>query len=100
MDLPPLSADFWALTAILIVMVVISITSSFMVSLPAGVMSLVVGVVYTCLVMWNQYCLTSAHASCQVLAWLYVIGFGVALLVSIYALVLLQQKRESDEKRR
>jgi hypothetical protein len=100
MDLPPLSADFWALTAILIVMVVISITSSFMVSMPAGIMSLVVGVIYSILVMWNQFCLTSAHGSCQVLAWLYVIGFGLALLVSIYALVALQQRRAAEEKRR
>lgn len=93
-----MTADFWVLSCILAVSFVLSVVSSFYMSVTTGVLTLVFGALYMAMVLWNQACVrgTANGLSCSVLAWLLVAGFMISLVIVIVGMVLAIRKRDKQ----
>ena len=94
-----MTRDFWVLTILLVIWYLISIIASFRVNAYAGFLSIMLSILSIGLILWNQHCLTAEpNTGCTVLAWLYVVFFALAVVITIGAIIVVQSiKKEMQQ---
>ena len=93
-----MTADFWVLLAVLVVLFLASFIIGMFLSVPWALISAIPTLIAYAFVLWNQYCLRAGD--CYVLAWLNVAFYIFIFLFSVVALslALYLSKKEGKKK--